>query len=159
MLKKISGEAFALIGTITAIATAVYSTERNIYENRRRDNEEKINNQDLQNKINELKEKLELYKNSYKEAIENNSLSKEDLSPTELNNKVASSLSKINIDLNNIDKSSLYSNEYFDNNNLLFSFSTSFILLSLITLSSVSGLIFNYYIKLYGDQYLDKVPK
>jgi hypothetical protein len=159
MLKKISQEAFALIGTITIIATSVYNTERTIYENRKRYDEKKIENQDLQNQINELRDKLELYRDSYKEAVESNSLDKEDLSPTELNNKVASSLSKVNIDLNNIDKSSLYSNEYFNNDNLLFSFSTSFILLSLITLSSVSGLIFNYYIKLYGDQYIDKVPK
>lgn len=41
----------------------------------------------------------------------------------------------------------------------LMSFSTSIILLCLVTLSALSGLIFNYYIKLYGEEYPEKVPK
>ena len=39
------------------------------------------------------------------------------------------------------------------------SFSTSIILFCFVTFSALSGLIFNHYIKLYGDKYPEKIPK
>lgn len=176
MLKKISTEVAALIGSITLVATTIYNTERNIQENKKLEQQKIIQNENISNQLEEQKEllnqqkellnqlkeestdlrdKLSLYEKFYKEATNNSSINESLKSPTEFKNEVNLSLSKLNTDLDNIDKSSLYPFE----NNLLFSFSTSFILASSVALSAVMGLIFNHYIKLYGDQYVNKTPK
>jgi uncharacterized membrane-anchored protein YhcB (DUF1043 family) len=184
MLKKISAEVAALIGSITLVAISIYNTERNIQENKRLEQQKNVQNENIldqlkeQNKLlnkiqeesAELRDKLNLYEKYYKEAS-NNSLINESLkSPTEFKNEVNLSLSKLNTNLDNMDKSSLSklnvnlddiskSSLYSFENNTLLSFSTSFILASGVALSAIMGLIFNHYIKLYGDQYVNKVPK
>jgi hypothetical protein len=190
MLKTISKEVAALIGAVTLSTTCLYSTERQIYENRRIAELNRISNTEtsikldmMQDKLKklesqsvELNNKLDMFEQLYKEAINNNQSDNETLKfPIVLNNEINSSLKLLDKtlkDMNNPIEASrtilssnenyqnyLFFNDDFNLPNPLFTFSTSLVLLSGVTLSSVMGLIINYYIKLYGEQFIDKAPK
>lgn len=173
----------AVIGTAGVLGAAVYSTERNISENKsnQADTNEKINilrklleeqklelerqrleSAEKDKKIDEILENLKVYQELANKAFND----KTSEYPTELANK--QEINKVSdndtLDSLNIKKASLFDLEALHTNESInypfyASFSTAFMLASFATLSALMGLITNYYTKLYGDQYVNKAPK
>jgi len=176
-------QAGAVIGTAGVLGAAVYSTERNISENKKNQtatNEQienlrklveeqklelerqRLESAEKEKKLDEILNNLDKYQKMAKEAFNNETPEYS----TELANE--QEINKISdndtLDSLNIKKASLFDLETFNSNesvNYSFyaSFSTAFMLASFATLSALMGLITNYYTKLYGDQYVDKAPK
>lgn len=176
-------QAGAVIGTAGVLGAAVYSTERNISENKKNQtatNEQienlrklveeqklelerqRLESAEKEKKLDEILNNLDKYQKMAKEAFNNETpeYSTELANEQEIN-KVSDNDT---LDSLNIKKASLFDLETFNSNesvNYSFyaSFSTAFMLASFATLSALMGLITNYYTKLYGDQYVDKAPK
>lgn len=156
MLKKLSMELATIYGAITVAIGSVYNNERNIVENKKNLQEKNEtldrhtetlnkNTEALkeQNRLTEdFQKKLEDYKKHFQEA-QNKSDFK---SPEEFKKELDDLLERPSI------------NSPFEYSELM-SFSTSIILFCFVTFSALSGLIFNYYIKLYGNKYPEKIPK
>ena len=149
-------EVATIFGTITAVAGSIYNNERRIAEDRKQRELQNKSLDDYTDALNrnsealkqhkELREeflnKLENYKKHFQDSLNNSN----EKSPEEFDKEFEALMNKYSI------------NSPFESSELM-SFSTSIILLCLVTLSALSGLIFNYYIKLYGEEYPEKVPK
>ena len=188
MLKKLSTEALAIIGSLTVFAGSVYNTERITYNNTKNiqlahEFELQRNREDFTNKFEiltlekenaELKMTLETLKQSHLNQYKSSSLESTNqvefiLAPgdrlaPDLGAQVVSHpendlLSKSVSDLNEISSNINQSSFFIVDNSTFMNFSTSIILNSMIGLSAVISLMMNYYIQLYGDQYKDKLPQ
>ena len=179
---SIMNQAAPLIGAGALAGSTLYSTERNINENRKsqavRDeqvaeikkllDEQKSINQEQKEQVEELKELISKYQKLVKENNETLELPTKVANTDKLPNEEG--INDLSISSTNVKKSSLfdleflnsneilYPNEFANNSNLV-SFSSSLLLASFAALSALMGLITNYYTKLYGDKYVDKAPK
>ena len=180
MLKKLSTEALAMIGSLTVFAGSVYNTERMIYNNTK--NVQLVHGLELQRNEEDSTKKLEIL------ALEKENMelkiALETLKQSNLNQSESSSLKSTNqvesvlvpwdvlapdqvaargqnqfLNLDEISSNINQSNLFIVDNSIFMNFSTSIILNSMIGLSAVISLMMNYYIQLYGDQYKEKVPK
>lgn len=156
MLKKLSLELAIIYGLITVVVGSIYNNERNIAENKKnlqeknetldRHTEALNKNTEVlkeQNRLTEdFQKKLEDYKKHFQEASNKSDFK----SPEEFKKELDNLLEKYSV------------NSPYEHLELM-SFSTSIILFCFVTFSALSGLIFNHYIKLYGDKYPEKIPK
>jgi hypothetical protein len=180
MLKKLSTEALAMIGSLTVLAGSVYNTERMIYNNTK--NVQLVHGLELQRNEEDSTKKLEilaLEKENMElkialETLKQSNLNQSESSSLKSTNQVESALvpgdvlapdqvacagSKSVYNLDEISSNINQSNLFIVDNSIFMNFSTSIILNSMIGLSAVISLMMNYYIQLYGDQYKEKVPK
>jgi hypothetical protein len=184
MLRKLSTEALAMIGSLTVFTGSVYNTERIAYSNTKNVEltheleskrmkvlqERELEISESKNKGLELEIKLETLKQS--------NLNQSKSSPVDITDQIKPILnpissksefssgeefragnseygSNLNEVLLDMNKSSFF---ILDNSSLI-NFSTSIILNSVIGLSAVISLIINYYIEKYSNQYKEKAPK